>query len=63
MKGAKIYVLVGSFNNSNNFWANHHNDSDWDPLLVVGEVTISTSDEEGAKTASITWGKPGFSKG
>ncbi|EAN84603.1 putative trans-sialidase, Group I [Trypanosoma cruzi] len=56
VKGNKLYVLVGSYNISTNYWMWHGDASDWDILLAVGEVTKSTVD--GNTTVSIKWGSP-----
>nr|AAC95493.1 sialidase precursor [Trypanosoma rangeli] len=56
VKGNKLYILVGSFNKTRNSWTQHRDGSDWEPLLVVGEVTKSAAN--GKTTATISWGKP-----
>ncbi|RNE96782.1 trans-sialidase [Trypanosoma cruzi] len=56
VKGNKLYVLVGSYNSSKNYWTWQPDGSDWDILLAVGVVTKSTVD--GKTTANITWGSP-----
>ncbi|RNE97115.1 sialidase [Trypanosoma rangeli] len=56
VKGKKLYVLVGSFNTSEKYWMQQSDGSDWEPLLVVGEVTKSAVN--GKTTATISWGKP-----
>ncbi|EKF28504.1 trans-sialidase, putative, partial [Trypanosoma cruzi marinkellei] len=56
VKGNKIYVLVGSYNRSQNYWTTHGDGSDWDILLAVGEVKKCTVEDKTA--ASIKWGSP-----
>ncbi|ORC89158.1 trans-sialidase [Trypanosoma theileri] len=55
VKDKKIFVFVGSYNTSNNYWQ-WHPGTDWDPLLVVGEV--SKTNENGEVKATIKWSKP-----
>ncbi|RNF09618.1 sialidase precursor, partial [Trypanosoma rangeli] len=56
VKGNKLYVLVGSVNKTRNSWTQHRDGSDWEPLLVVGEVKKSAVN--GKTTTTISWGKP-----
>ncbi|PBJ78042.1 trans-sialidase [Trypanosoma cruzi cruzi] len=56
VKGNKLYVLVGSYKKSKNYWTWQPDGSEWDILLAVGVVTKSTVD--GKTTANITWGSP-----
>ncbi|ORC89157.1 Chain A, Sialidase [Trypanosoma theileri] len=55
VKDKKIFVFVGSYNTSDNYWQ-WHAGKDWDPLLVVGEV--SKTNENGKVKATIKWSKP-----
>ncbi|KEG06015.1 sialidase [Trypanosoma grayi] len=56
VKGNNIYVLVGSYNITSIYWNWQEDGSDWEPLLVVGEV--GRTDPCDIRSANILWSKP-----